>query len=338
MLRKFALVGVCLLFPAAALAHLCNDVFAQAKDNLAVKVDVRDGQLRIGREGTFRVWLLNTMDRGIANIKLEVRTGGKFRAEVKPSPDWKSYPSLQTVRNRRRPGKKVYFEVTLKRMPGVPDGQYKIDLHLFNGRNKSMVFKTVDLGAAAGIVDVPKASGIKVDGNAGSTEWGGAAPCTGFHEYKPTPMQYKGRTFKGSKFTGKVPAAEQCRFRVAADSANVYIYALFQGGAGATGDSLSFYAAPNMNSKPVKLTVDRMTGAVTCDKGTTGVECKVAGSKSAVELKVPKTLLGLQGSKSFLGNVSRETTKPGGKLVTYWRGTRHSVSDPVEYASFRFAD
>ncbi|MHC4915734.1 MAG: hypothetical protein ACYTGB_09600 [Planctomycetota bacterium] len=335
MLRKLALVGTCLLFPAAALAHLCNDVFAQAKDNLAVKVDVRDGQLRIGREGTFRVWLLNTMDRGIANIKLEVRTGGRFRAEVKPSPDWKSYPALGTVRGRR-PAKKQYFQVTLKRMPGVPDGQYKIDLHLFNGRDKSMVYKTVDMGAAAGIIEVPKASGIKVDGNAGSTEWGRALPCTGFHEYKRTTMEFRGRRF--NKWDGKVPASEQCRFRVAADAANVYFYALFQGGAGATGDSVTFYAAPGMDSTPVKITVDRMTGKVACEKGTTGVECKVAGNKSAVELKVPKSLLGLQGAKSFLGNVSRETARGGGKLVTYWRGTRHSVGDPVEYANFRFAE
>jgi hypothetical protein len=76
-----------MLLSVSAQAHLCNDVFAQAKDNLVVKVDVRDGQLRISDTGTFRVYLLNTMDRDIERIELEIQSN-EFDAEVTPGKNW----------------------------------------------------------------------------------------------------------------------------------------------------------------------------------------------------------------------------------------------------------
>jgi hypothetical protein len=326
MWRRVLLVAVCLAFPAAAMAHLCNDVFVQAKDNLAVKVDVRDGQLRIGEEASFRVYLLNTMDRGIAKLALEVRTGDKFTATVKPSPDWKGFPALN---HAAKGGKKEYFEVTLKRKPGVPDGVYKIDLHLFNPGNPAQVFKTVDLGEAAGICEVPKAAAVTVDGNATPAEWGASLSCTGFCEYK------KGK----SNFMDRVPCRDQAQVRLTADKDNLYACFAFQGGAGAKSDVASLYAASSMDGKPVKISVDRITGEATCDKGLTGVECKVSADKSVVELKVPRALLGVAGAKGFYANFARLTTgAEGPALGTYWRGNPQSVADPVDYAYFKVAE
>jgi len=333
MLRRIVLVVACLSFPAAALAHLCNDVFVQARDSLAVKVDVRDGQLRIGKTARFRVYLLNTMDRAIVTIGLQVRTNGKFNARVKPSPTWKRAPFLQTV---RRGGKKEYFEVTLTRKPGVPDGKYKIDLHLFNPRKKSMVFKTVDLGQATGICEVPKAAGVSIDGNASSTEWSKSLLCTNFYEFKRTSLAWRGRNFK--KWAGKVPAREQARFRVAADRDNVYLCLGFQGGAGAASDTASFYAARGIDSKPVKVSVDRLSGKVSCSAGTAGIECKVGGGKKTVELKIPRKLLGVADVKGFYANFTRSTRTKDKPLLTYWRGNRHSAADPVEFAHFKVAE
>ena len=152
---------VFLLIPLFASGHLCNDVFVQAKDNLAVKVDIRDGQLRIAKEASFRIFLLNTMDRAIANINMEV-VCKQFESTVTPSENWRSFPKLETV---ARGGKKEYFNVTLKRKKGVRDGTYKIDLHLFNGRNKRMSFMTADLGASADKCKLPKAGKISINGS-----------------------------------------------------------------------------------------------------------------------------------------------------------------------------
>lgn len=329
MWRKLVLVAVCLSFPAAALAHLCNDVFVQAKDNLAVKVDVRDGQLRIGKTASFRVYLLNTMDREIAKIALEVRTNNKFTAKVTPSPAWKDYPKLYSAnpKARGKTGKKEYFQVTLTRKPGVPDGRYKIDLHIYNPRKKSMVFKTVNLGSAAGICEVPKATKVTVDGKASSTEWGKSFLATGFYSY-----------VKKRKWFVNVPAADQSLFRVTADKDNLYLYLGFQGGAGATSDVADFYLAPNVDATPVKFSVDRLTGKVTGSAGTAGVECKVGAGKTAVELKIPRKLAGVAGSKGFYANFTRTLTKGGKKLVTYWRGNKHSADKPIGFAHFKVAE
>jgi hypothetical protein len=51
--------------------HLCNDVFMQAGNRLAVKVDTRDGQLRINQASSFRVYVQNSTDYSIENIELQ---------------------------------------------------------------------------------------------------------------------------------------------------------------------------------------------------------------------------------------------------------------------------
>jgi len=333
MLRKLLLVAACLSFPAAALAHLCNDVFVQARDNLAVKVDVRDGQLRIAKTARFRVYLLNTMDREIARIALEIRTNGKFNARVNPSPDWKTFPKLYSAspkRIRGQKGKKEYFEVTLTRKPGVPDGKYRIDLHLFNPRRKSQVFKTVDLGKAAGIFEVPKAAGIKIDGKVGAAEWGKGLLCTGFKATRRDPQNRR------RKYYVNYPAPDQGRFRVAADRENLYL-ALGFVGAAPQKDVIDFYAAANLESKPVKVSVDRAAGTASCSAGG-GIECRASSDKSTIEVKIPRKLLGVAGAKGFLANFGRTTGKGGEEVVSFWRGNQWSVADTVQFAHFKVAE
>ena len=111
----FVVVGAMVLFSSVAFGHLCNDVFAQAKDNLAVKVDIRDGQLRIGKSASFKVYLLNTMDRDIADIRLEVLSD-QFNPTVTHAPDWQQFPCLKVK-------KKEYFTVQLDRKPVGTDGR-----------------------------------------------------------------------------------------------------------------------------------------------------------------------------------------------------------------------
>jgi hypothetical protein len=274
--------------------------------------------------------MLNTMDREIERIALDVRCP-QFSAEVKPSQEWKEFPKLRPVGKnvRQGGGKKEYFEVTLKRKPGVPDGTYKIDLHLYNPKNPKQVFKTLDLGDAAGICTVPKAAAIVVDGNATPAEWQSSLSCTGFYEYK------KGDT----KFNEKAACRDQSIVRVATDKDNLYFCMSFQGGAGAKSDTASVYVAPDMDAAPVKLSVDRISGKVTCEAGTDGVEVKTDAGKTLIEMKVPRKLLKVDGLKSFQANFTREVEpNEGAATVNYWRGTSYSVTDPVEYAQFRIAE
>lgn len=322
MLRKVLIAAVVVSFPAMAFAHLCNDVFAQAKDNLAVKVDVRDGQLRIGEQATFKVYLLNTMDRAIGAIALEI-VSDKFTAEVKPE-----RMSLQSVKAR---GKKESFEVTLKRNAGVPDGKYQIQLRLFNPSKKSQVFKTVSLDDAAGVIDIPKGAAIKVDGTADQAEWASSALCTGLCEYKQLNEK--------EKYLGNVPAADEGRLRLACDKDNLYCLFQLAGAAGATVDECTLYVAATTDDKPAAVTVDRLSGKVACDKGAGGLECKVSADKSAVEVRIPRALLGIKDAKTFCANFTRTVTGADGKkTVTYWRGNSYSVLDPIVYGQFKLPE
>ena len=319
MWRKLAVAAVCLALPAAALPHLCNDVFVQAKDNLAVTVDVRDGQLRIGQEASFKVYLLNTMDRDIAVISLSV-TSDQFTAEVKPA-----QMSLKTT---KRGGTKQSFEVTLKRNPGVADGKYKIDLCLFNPRNKSQVFKTMDLDSAAGVVELPKGAAVKVDGNAEEAEWGKAPLCTDLYTYG-----------KKGKYEENTPCQDQPRFRLNADGENLYCLLQFAGGAGAKADEATLYISPNAETKPVAVTIDRLAAKASCDKGADGIEVKPGADKATLECKIPLSILGLKGSKTFHANFTRALTGADDKkTVAYWRGNSMSFQEPIVYGQFKLAE
>ena len=319
MWRKLVLAAVVLALPAAAVAHLCNDVFAQAKDNLAVKVDVRDGQLRIGQEASFKVYLLNTMDRGIATISLSVDSS-QFTAEVKP--DKLSLPV----------NKKMAFEVTLKRNPGVPDGKYKIGLCLYNTNKKSQVFKTVDLDSAAGICELPKGAAIKVDGAADEAEWGKSFACTDFY-------CCVNKKFPEGTFLANQPVQDQPRFRLAADAENLYCLFQFGAAANATGDEAALYVASSPDAKPVVVTFDRLEAKAASDKGTQGIEVKTSADKSILEAKIPRELLGIKDAKSFYVNFTRTVTGADGKkTVAYWRANDKSRLDPMVYGQFKLAD
>lgn len=287
-----------------AAAHLCNDVFDQAKDDLAVKVDIRDGQLRIAKEASFRVYLLNTMDRDIANINLKVESDA-FDAEVKKSPDWKSFPALKTA---KKGGKKEYFEVSLKRKAGKPDGKYQIDLVLFNPGDKRQ-FKTLELEKAADIQAIPVAKSVTVDGNCPDTEWKNSLLCTSFYTYQ-----------KENKYMGTSPAKVQPRFRFMADAQNLYCML-----AESSGDSTIYLASDN-DSSPVKITIDA-TGKVTSSKGDAKDIVVKKGDKN-IEVKIPFSEAGIKNAKRFLANLSVNS----GNTVAYWRGNSISVENPVVYA------
>lgn len=307
---------------ATASAHLCNDVFAQARDNLAVKVDIRDGQLRIAQEASFRVYLLNTMDRDIVSIKLEVKSN-EFAGQVTPSSEWQGFPLLKAVKGG---GKKEYFTVTLRRKPGVADGKYNISLRLFNGQNPSQAFKSVDLESAADIIALPRAKGIAIDGQAQADEWGNAAVCTDFYTYGAA---------KGG-FAENRKADAQLRARLLADDSYLYCLLNFQGG-GAQRDEATLYVAPASSDAPVAITFDRLTGKVS-GPGGASIESALAPDKSAIECRIPLATVGVAGKKSFRANFTRAMSAGQNSLVTYWRGNSYSVRDPIVYGQFRMAE
>lgn len=293
-------------------AHLCNDVFAQARDNLAVKVDIRDGQLRINKEASFRVYLLNTMDRPIADIRLAV-VSPDFDAVIEPSADWKGFPRLQTS---LKGGKKEFFNVTLKRKSGIADGKYDIGLRLYNGQKPTMEFKTVDIADAMSLVQIPRSPAtLKVDGKVQKTEWADAALCTG--------LQAEG---KEGKYTVKQDPDSETRVRLSSDGS--MLYALVTSPAPGTNDTMRLYLASDSDAKPAILELDLQTGAL--KNAPASAVSKL--SPDGIELQIPLKDLNL--GKTFLLNLARQ--KNGAPSV--WRGNCASVENPIVYASMIVAD
>jgi len=326
-MRRILTVSVvlCVIFFGASVAraHLCNDVFAQAKDNLAVKVDIRDGQLRIGKSASFRVYLLNTMDRDIVDIRLEVLSN-QFNTTVTPAPDWQRFPYLKA---KRTGGRKEYFTVRLDRKPRVPDGKYDISLRLFNGQNRRQSFKSVNLNSAAGVCGLPKATAIAIDGAADANEWRNAFLCSDFYEYQRAGPYYENR-----------PARQQTRVRVTADADHLYCLFTMQGGNAAQSDRAAIFVAPASDAKPVKVTIDRMSGSVECEKGREGIEVRSDANSAAMECKIPRKLLGIENVPTFYGNFTRTLTANGKETVSFWRGNTYSELDPIVYGVFALAE
>ncbi len=341
MKRLFLIAASVFLLSVAAQAHLCNDVFVQAKDNLVVKVDVRDGQLRISDTGTFRVYLLNTMDRDIEKIILEIQSK-EFNAEVSPGKDWNRHPVLRTT---NRGGKKQYYEVKLTRKKGTGKGKYKIALFLHGG-DKRKVFKTVDINEAAGLVDVPKKpSSLKVDGKVSSSEWRKGLVCTSFYEYKKTG----GRRGYNENF----PASQQTRFRFYHDDSNLYCTIDFQKKSGGGKEDIAkIYVAKDPDGTPQTVTVNLQKKEAKSSVNSEGIEMKVDSKETKVELKLPFKSLGIDFSekgkdgddkdkdkkkeeapKVFCVNLTREYNG----VTTYWKGNSSSVDNPVVYANFVMA-
>lgn len=348
--RLFLISAAMILLSVAAQAHLCNDVFVQAKDNLVVKVDVRDGQLRISDTGTFRVYLLNTMDRDIDKIILEIQSN-EFDAEVSPGKDWNRHPVLRTT---NRGGKKQYYEVKLTRKSGTAKGKYKIGLFLHGG-NKRKVFKTVDINDAACLVDVPKKpSSLKVDGNVKSSEWRKGLVCTSFYEYKRAGGGGGGRR-RRQAYMENFPAAQQTRFRFFHDDSNLYCSIDFQKKSGEGKEDIAkIYVAKDPDSTPQTIRVNLQKKEAKSSVNSEGIEMKVDSKGTKVELKLPFKSLGIDFSeekkdeedkdkdkdkkkeekpKVFCVNLTREYNG----VTTYWRGNSSSVDNPVVYANFVMA-
>jgi hypothetical protein len=301
------------LYSVLTNAHLCNDVFIQAKDNLAVKVDIRDDQLRINTSAKFRVYLLNTMDRDIVDIRLGIITDD-FDTEVNPSPDWRSFPYLKTINKK---GQKEYFEVELRRKEGTPQGKYKIGLHLYNGQDKSMVFKTVDINDAMVTKIIPqKAAQLKIDGQVNSSEWKQALLCTSFYEYKKT-----GKYFEN--FSSMI----QTRFRFTCD--DEYLYCLIDFQDKSKKDIANIYISNDYETEPTTISVllqgrdIKINGKVSND-----VITMFKGTKT--EVAIPFKMLNLKERKSFYTNMVRIQDN----TWTYWRGNKSSFMDPVVFANF----
>jgi len=311
---------------------LCNAKM-QVKDNLAIRLGVRDGQLRVGEgEGSFRVYLVNTMNRALFDLKL-VATSPEFDARIEPSPDWKEFPTLETT---VRGGREQYFTVTLKRKPGVADGKYKVGLHLWSshaGYKDPWKFVELDLGAIQEVLEVPAGAKVTVDGRAGEAEWQAGLLGTDLHYHQATGQKHPAWVLP---FYKNLPAKEATRFRLTADGEKLYCLMQLPGGDAAKADTATLHLASGPEAKPLTVTVNRLTGEVTGSEPVAGLVSKADADRRTFEIALPRSALGAKDAAAFRANFSRTITDQEGKATaSYWRGNGMSLAIPASFPELR---
>jgi len=114
------------VFNTSVQAHLCDNVFRQA-DKLIVKPETYN--IVVKDKVTFKIFLQNNMDRGIAEIKLLAES---------PAFDFQIYPEKMSIPKDQR----VYFEVTMIPKPNISSGNYPVTFRLVGGGRQ---FKSFNL-------------------------------------------------------------------------------------------------------------------------------------------------------------------------------------------------
>ena len=319
------IITLCFIFPI--FSHLCNDVFAKAEDSLAIKVDIRDGQLRINKSGSFKVYLLNSMDRPLNNLQLDVLSD-EFDTEVLPSSSWKTYPLLDSIMFG---GKKEYFEVKLNRKSNIKEGKYNIKLRLYDSSGAmSKDFKNINIEEmfhASSINEIKNE--IKIDGNIDKKEWESSLLCNSFNEFKRVYIDY------ASSVDKNVKSDIDTRFRFLYDKKRLYCFInLDEIG---KEDIAKIFISKDNKTEPKIITIDFNKKEVTTDnKGFSKFfnnliknNIKYKFNENKIEMSIPLSILNITNQKSFCMNLSREKN---GK-ISFWKGTEISFEDPIVYTN-----
>ena len=317
-------------------------IMYRLRDNLTVKADVSDSQLRFDKECSFRVYLHNTLSQPFWNVKLEVLSD-QFDATVVPSPRWKTYPDVQSAATG---GTREYFTVTLKRKAGVPDGQYDVSLRVFTSRydvpklNGVLTFaEAIDQHA------IPFRPAVKLDGQVRPQDWNAAPALTDFSAYVKDGKQ---------EFFFCRPT-DQTRVHVAADRDNLYLLLTCLGtyDRSVQGNEVRIYTAAAIEAKPRLFTLDEATGQVTPDQPTPGLQCvkcpddpEAPGSVATYELRIPRRSLGMASGVLYLNFcrvvAGRQPAKDRNDKplpeYSYWRGNDVSAKDPVVFGRMLIHD
>lgn len=307
-------------------------------DNLTVKADVADGQLRIAQEGSFRVYLYNALTWPFYDAKLDVLSD-QFDAKVEPSPAWKTFPDLQPASGG---GTREYFTVTLARKAGVPDGPYDVVFKLYSSRATfRRLAQLLPLGETIDRQVVPVRAGFAVDGKASPSKWADSLLVKDFRAYRSFPPP---RAAPGAAEPLKSHSAqEQTRVHVVADKDNLYFLALLAGVA--PEDELAISVAPTIESQPVRLVLKQATGQVEAPSTEGRIQCLKCPADPRdsrvvmYELCVPRKALGLAAASSFYANFCRVAHGAGSETAvekSYWRGNDVSANEPTVYGRLVF--
>jgi len=318
VLLFFSVLAIMALCCAPIFCHLCDNVFRQA-DKLIVKPETYN--LVIKDKATFKVFLQNNMDRGIAEISLQASS---------PSFDFAITPDKMAIPKDQR----AYFQVTMTTKGGVSTGNYPVFFRLTGGGREFKSFSLNTQGdgsgsastsasapqgaAASHLLILRRVNGaLKVDGVLDDGLWSGSAVLSNFASATGGKAQFQTVALlsynKESLFLG-IRLADEDASKLTADD-RVDINLAFQ-----NPKQSSFHIAVNSEGKA---SFDRR------ENKQDGLAWNCSGAKFSVskmkktwfaELSIPFSALGIQSPSSpgkWYMRVERNKAS-GKKEKSYW--------------------
>ncbi|MCM8784779.1 MAG: hypothetical protein NC827_04985 [Candidatus Omnitrophica bacterium] len=166
-------------------AHLCDNVFRQA-DKLIVKPEVYN--IVVKDKATFKIFIQNNMDRGIAEISLEPES---YAFDFNVTPKKMSIPK----------NAQVFFEVTITPKQGIRTGTYPLKFRLVGGGKEFKSFTlesltekketTYDFDLSKLPVIKPTTNPPIIDGSFGDQCWKNSTILSNFCSLKGSEAFYK---------------------------------------------------------------------------------------------------------------------------------------------------
>jgi len=300
-------------------------------DNVSLRADVTEADLKTKSEVAFPVYVINTMKSPLPGVSLDVASG-QYDVKVEPSPTWTSFPMLPKC--SPVPPCKEFFTVHLKKKPSAAAGPCDVVLKLFSvqpdGR-RLVAFEP--LADTIDSHDVPLQKAFVFDGTTSAKKWGDSFAIHDLRSYKQTSdgnFERKGRT--------------RTRVQIAADKDSIYfLVTFFRVGADGTVD---LFLAPAIDAKPVSIALNRKDGTVRTSLPPGSVEFKkcLDDPKMIMDAKDP---FPQPPADTYEGRVSRAALGfPAGNVFylnvdspdNYWRGNPASASNPAVFARMVIAE
>lgn len=290
-----------------------------------IRADLAQADLLAVEKKPFRVYVSNAGTAAMEGVELAVESD-RFTAKVEPSPAWKDFPSLA-------PKTAGCFDVALARKGGAA-GPCDAILKVYRkDGGQTALAQCATISEAIDERVVPLLPAIALDGKTSPAAWGRSLSLTRFPEFER----------KGAAWQDAAPA--RSRLQLAADRENLYLMVCFLWVTQGEGQC-RVQVASGPEAKPVTLTIDRKTGAISSEPAIEGMTCVMCDDDPQMRLdpkdpfkaapcamyvcSIPRKALGIAESGVFFADAEFQA----GKFTACWRGNPNTVGIPASYGRF----
>jgi len=290
-------------------------------DNITLRADISESDLKTKGEVSFPVYVINTMNAPLPGVSLDVLSD-QFEVKVSPSPAWKTFPELA----KQNLSAKEYFTVTLKKKSAAPGLPCDIVLKLYSTQAKGkQLIAFLPLMETLDSHEVPLVSSFTFDGTTNPKKWGNSFSIHDLMSYEQSP-------------TGTSQRKDVSRTRVQLVADKEYLYLLVTFFQVMVDGTIEIDVATSMDDKPVSIVLNRKDGAIRSSLPSECIEFKKCLDDPLMILDEKDPFKG-PPADTYEGRISRKALgiSPGNVFFInviynkqyFWRGNQTSSANSV---------